>query len=65
MTLFVIAVFIIILRRIISLVSIIIFKLFLGFLSWLFRVIMWVLLLDVVCLGVIRCDWRGGNRRPS
>ena len=31
--------------------------LFLGFLSWLFRVIM----LDVVCLGAIRCDWRGGE----
>ena len=35
--------------------------LFLGFLSWLFRVIMLVLLLDVVCLGAIRCDWQGGE----
>ena len=50
MALVVITVFNIILRRIISLVFSI---LFLGFLSWLFRVIMLVLLLDVVCLGAI------------
>ena len=31
--------------------------LFLGFLLWLFRVI----ILDVVCLGAIGCDWRGGE----
>ena len=61
MALFVITVFIIILRRIISLVSIIFSILFPGFLSWLFRVIMLVLLLDVVCLGAIGCDWRGGE----
>ena len=57
MALVVITVFNIILRRIISLVSIIIFNIIPG----LFRVIMLVLLLDVVCLGAIRCDWRGGE----
>ena len=57
MALFVITVFIIILRRIMSLVSIIIFNIIPG----LFGVILLVLLLDGVCLGAIRCDWRGGE----
>ena len=56
MALFVITVFIIILRRIISLVSIIIFSIIPGLFVMAFRVIMLVLLLDVVCLGAIRCD---------